>query len=47
MIVQNFPPLPPFTGEEMDCEEKSSERWHAKFEERAVLAGREDKKNFS
>ena len=43
MTVQNFPPLPQFTGEEIDCEEKSFERWHAKFEERAVLAGWEDK----
>ena len=45
MIVQNFPPLPLFTSEEIDCEEKSFERWHAKFEEPAVMASWENKKN--
>ena len=43
LTVQNFPSLPQFTGEEIDSEERSFERWHAKFEERAVLAGWEDK----
>ena len=43
MTVQNFPPLPRFTGEEIDCEDKSFERWCERFEERAALAGWDDK----
>ena len=39
--VQNFPPLTPFTGEEIDCEDKSLNfvKWHERFEESASLAG--------
>ena len=39
VAVQNFPPLPPFIGEEIDCENKSFVKWHERFEERAALAG--------
>ena len=39
VAVQNFPPLTPFTGEEIDCEDKSFVKWHERFEERASLAG--------
>ena len=28
VAVQNFPPLPPFTGEENDCEDKLFDKWH-------------------
>ena len=43
MTVQNFPPLPRFTGEEIDCEDKSFERLCKRFEERAALVGWDDK----
>ena len=39
VAVQNFPPLTPFTGEEIDCEDKSFVKWHERFEGRASLAG--------
>ena len=39
VAVQNFPPLTPFIGEEIDCEDKSFVKWHERFEERASLAG--------
>ena len=42
VTVQNFPPLPSFTGEEIDCEDKSFVKWHERFEERAKLAGWDD-----
>ena len=38
VAVQNFPPLPSFTGEKIDSEEKSFVKWHERFEERATLA---------
>ena len=37
--AQHLPPLKPFTGEDVQVEEKTFERWLELFEERAKLAG--------
>ena len=37
--VQGFPPLPQFSGENLQSEEDGFEHWIALFEERAGLAG--------
>ena len=37
--TQHLPPLKLFTGEDMDAEEKTFDRWFELFEERANFAG--------
>ena len=38
-VTQHLPPLKSFTGEDMDTEEKTFDRWFELFEERANFAG--------
>ena len=46
VAVQSFPPLPMFTGEDIDSDEKRFDKWLERFEERAVLAGWTDEQRF-
>ena len=46
VAVQSFPPLPMFTGEDTDSDEKRFDKWLERFEERAVLAGWTDEQWF-
>ncbi len=39
MAVQSFPPLPMFTGKDIDSDEKRFDKWLERFEERVSLAG--------
>ena len=47
VAVQNFPPLPFFTGEDIKCEQDEFEHWIERFEERARLASWSDEQKFS
>ena len=47
VAVQNFPPLPSFTGEDIKGEQDEFEHWIKRFEERARLASWSDEQKFS
>ena len=46
VAVQSFPPLPMFTGEDIDSDEKRFDKWLERFEERASLADWTDEQRF-
>ena len=46
VAVQSFPPLPMFTGEDIDSDEKRFDKWLERFEERASIAGWTDEQRF-
>jgi hypothetical protein len=46
MAVQSFPPLPMFTGEDIDSDEKRFDKWLERFKEQASLACWTDEQRF-